>query len=87
MIAHEINSTCPKCGAKHDRATSVGTDDMAAPVAGDLTICLTCQTLGTYVRNGNTLKVVEASIEDVPLDQRADIAMILAVMTETKEWN
>lgn len=43
---HVAPSNCPVCGKLNDMATGVGGTD--APVEGDISVCLTCQSVLRY---------------------------------------
>lgn len=45
-------STCPFCGAKHDRTTSTRGNDVV-PADGDLMLCFDCGEWIFYVDDGN----------------------------------
>jgi hypothetical protein len=53
--------TCPKCGSKHDAATSMLGKHKMKP--GDITVCLYCGCIGKFDDSGALLEI---SIFEIP---------------------
>jgi len=71
-----LSCKCPNCGAENDGALATSIN-MPKPKAGDIAICIDCQTISIYTANFSLREPTEAEILKFPLLEisRAQLAL------------
>lgn len=72
-MTNKVDVTCPTCHSLNDGHTDVGGSD-AAPSDGDLSICVYCGALSTYVIDDKGTRLTE-----VPEDEAAELMKLPSV--------
>lgn len=78
---HEVEASCPRCGAANDSATT--NKDHAAPRPGDVTICIECGCIAIFVEGGGTREATAEEHAEALTNN--DVVMLAAAIMAVHE--